>query len=119
MNRLELSVITEKLEGILSAFVETFNRLLELCQFFVNTPESLGGFICINQQPAGTGKLRLSLDPTNRCIDLLSALRAVERNLSAIQVAYHSTPPKVSRHATVVANNTMKTGRERTKKKAK
>ena len=79
----------ENRKGIkaVSLLAESLDAVSESVNSLVRFPNSFGGLFRVDTLPARTGQIRLALNPSERCLNLLATLRTLERNLLAIQRA--------------------------------
>jgi hypothetical protein len=86
----------------ISLLSESLDAVSESVNSLVRFPKSFGGLFRVDTLPARTGQIRLALNPSKRCLDLLVTLRTLERHLRAIQRTSHDgIPPNgnsISKH---------------------
>ena len=83
---------SRKVDRIVLALTKALPNILNS---LVKFPNALGGLLRVNALSAGAGKIRLALEPTKACLNILATLRTLERNLSSIKMTRHGESPSV------------------------
>lgn len=79
----------KKAEKMMLAFAESIQAISHSFFGLADCPQCFGKLFRIDTSPALAGKIRVILEPTNRCAKLFAALRALERQVLFVQQARH------------------------------
>ena len=90
---MKLEIEVKPAKEMLSSLAKSLEASHKSIQFFFGSPDALRKLFRIETGSTGAQKARLALEPTYRCLNLLAAVRALERETVLIQRAAHRPSP--------------------------